>query len=91
MTTPAQPHVETHFAIGLHTFVDYQPRNTLGEEASPQRRMRELLEEARLAVEVGLDVYAVGEPHPRMTWPRRPARCWQPSRPSPRTSSSAAR
>ncbi len=43
--------------LGLATFAD------LASGVSPQQRMRELLEEARLAEQLGLDVFAVGEHH----------------------------
>jgi probable LLM family oxidoreductase len=43
--------------LGLATFAD------LGAGVAPEQRMRELLEEARLADELGLDVFAVGEHH----------------------------
>ena len=43
--------------LGLATFAD------LGAGVTPEQRMRELLEEARLADELGLDVFAVGEHH----------------------------
>ena len=43
--------------LGLATFAD------LGPDVAPEQRMRELLEEARLADELGLDVFAVGEHH----------------------------
>lgn len=43
--------------LGLATFAD------LGPGVAPQQRMRELLEEARLADELSLDVFAVGEHH----------------------------
>jgi len=43
--------------LGLATFAD------LSSGVSPQQRMRELLEEARLADELGLDVFAIGEHH----------------------------
>src|SRR3954466_11572509 len=43
--------------LGLATFADLAPG------ADPQQRMRELLEEARLADELGLDVFAIGEHH----------------------------
>lgn len=52
-----------HFELGLHTFVDYAPKDSAGNAVSPQQRMKDLLEEAKLADEVGLDVYAVGEHH----------------------------
>lgn len=43
--------------LGLHTFVDLAPGQ------SPDKRMNDLLEEIRLADEVGLDVYGTGEHH----------------------------
>jgi probable LLM family oxidoreductase len=43
--------------LGLATFAD------LSSGVSPERRMRELLEEATLADELGLDVFAIGEHH----------------------------
>ncbi len=45
------------FELGLATFAD------LAAGVSPQQRMRELLEEAQLADQLGLDVFAVGEHH----------------------------
>ena len=46
-----------NFELGLATFADLAPG------VSGEQRMRELLEEARLADELGLDVFAVGEHH----------------------------
>src|ERR1700759_466688 len=43
--------------LGLATFAD------LSSGISPQQRMQNLLEEAELAEQVGLDVFAVGQPH----------------------------
>ncbi len=43
--------------LGLATFAD------LGPGVTPQQRMRELLQEAQLADELGLDVFAIGEHH----------------------------
>jgi probable LLM family oxidoreductase len=43
--------------LGLATFADLNPGVT------PERRMRNLLEEAQLADELGLDVFALGEHH----------------------------
>ncbi len=43
--------------LGLATFAD------LGSAISPEQRMRDLLEEAELAEQVGLDVFAIGEHH----------------------------
>jgi probable LLM family oxidoreductase len=43
--------------LGLATFAD------LASGVSPEQRMRDLLEEAKLADELGLDVFAIGEHH----------------------------
>jgi probable LLM family oxidoreductase len=43
--------------LGLATFAD------LASGVSPEQRMRELLEEAELADELGIDVFAIGEHH----------------------------
>src|ERR1700759_5086617 len=43
--------------LGLAPFAD------LSSGISPQQRMRDLLEEAELAEQVGLDVFAIGEHH----------------------------
>src|SRR5690349_24449441 len=43
--------------LGLATFAD------LSSGVSPEQRMRELLEEAELADQLGLDVFAIGEHH----------------------------
>ncbi len=43
--------------LGLATFAD------LSSQISPRQRMRDLLEEAELAEQVGLDVFAIGEHH----------------------------
>jgi alkanesulfonate monooxygenase SsuD/methylene tetrahydromethanopterin reductase-like flavin-dependent oxidoreductase (luciferase family) len=43
--------------IGVYTFAE------LRGDAEPERRLRELMEEAELADDVGLDVFGVGEHH----------------------------
>jgi probable LLM family oxidoreductase len=43
--------------LGVATFAD------LGAGISPEERMRDLMEEVRLADELGLDVFAIGEHH----------------------------
>jgi alkanesulfonate monooxygenase SsuD/methylene tetrahydromethanopterin reductase-like flavin-dependent oxidoreductase (luciferase family) len=43
--------------LGVATFAD------LASGVSPQERMRQLVEEAELADQLGLDVFAVGEHH----------------------------
>jgi probable LLM family oxidoreductase len=47
--------------IGLYTFGELTPGD--GGRATPAERLRDLVEEAVLAEEVGLDVYGVGEHH----------------------------
>jgi probable LLM family oxidoreductase len=49
--------MNTAMELGLATFAD------LGAGITPEQRMRELLEEAQLAEELGLDVFAIGEHH----------------------------
>lgn len=49
--------------IGLTTFGELTADPTTGEKITPQQRLANLIEEARLADELGLDVFAVGEHH----------------------------
>lgn len=49
--------------IGLFTFGDMGIDPETGKPISPEERMRRLMEEVKLADEVGLDVWAVGEHH----------------------------
>ena len=49
--------------LGLYTFGDLIPDPVTGETRTPGQRMRELVKLGRLADEVGLDVFAVGEHH----------------------------
>jgi probable LLM family oxidoreductase len=49
--------------IGLYTFAELQEDPLDGHIISPEQRMRDLVEEAVLAEEVGLDVFGVGEHH----------------------------
>ncbi|HEV3325497.1 MAG TPA: Atu2307/SP_0267 family LLM class monooxygenase [Puia sp.] len=49
--------------LGISTFGEVQPEGVSGVALSSHRRMQELLAEARLAEEVGLHVFAVGEHH----------------------------
>jgi len=48
--------------LGVSTFADTRSAPG-GEPANPARRLREVLEEAELAEQVGLDVFGVGEHH----------------------------
>lgn len=49
--------------LGLITFADMEPENLPGRGINGHQRMQDLLEEIRLADELGLDVFAVGEHH----------------------------
>ena len=51
--------------IGICDFAEVYPDPKTGTQVSPEQRLRDLLEEAELAEQVGLDVYAVGEHHRR--------------------------
>ncbi len=49
--------------LGLYTFAELTPDPATGRAIAPALRLRNLIEEAVLADEVGLDVFAVGEHH----------------------------
>ena len=49
--------------IGIYTFADLGTHPISGEKISPHQRMKNLIEEIKLADEVGLDVFAIGEHH----------------------------
>ena len=49
--------------LGLYTFADVYPDGPGDNSAYTHKRIRELMEEIRLADEVGLDVFGVGEHH----------------------------
>src|SRR4249920_410523 len=49
--------------IGIYTFGDRTPDPKTGKVISPQQRMHDLIQEAELADQVGLDVFGVGEHH----------------------------
>ncbi|RYZ22084.1 MAG: LLM class flavin-dependent oxidoreductase, partial [Sphingobacteriales bacterium] len=49
--------------IGIYTFADVGKHPLTGEVIGFEQRMQNLLEEIKLADEVGLDVFAVGEHH----------------------------
>ncbi|MFT4603566.1 MAG: putative LLM family oxidoreductase [Rhodothermales bacterium] len=49
--------------LGIYTFAENTADSSTGTLQSPQDRMADLLEEIRLADEVGLDVFAIGEHH----------------------------
>ena len=51
------------FEIGFMTFVEVTADPHTGETPSPHQRARETIEQARLADQVGLDLFAVGEHH----------------------------
>ena len=49
--------------LGISTFGEIHPDGTAGKAVNAHKRVQELLEEVKLADEVGLDVYAFGEHH----------------------------
>ncbi|GGA90257.1 Atu2307/SP_0267 family LLM class monooxygenase [Mucilaginibacter rubeus] len=49
--------------LGISTFGEIHPDGTSGNAVNAHKRVQELLEEVKLADEVGLDVYAFGEHH----------------------------
>ena len=49
--------------IGISTFGDIQPDGVSGHAINAYQRMQQLLEEAKLADEIGLEVFALGEHH----------------------------
>lgn len=51
------------FEIGILTFGEITQDHATGALPSPQRRMRETIEMAQVAEQVGLDVFGVGEHH----------------------------
>ena len=49
--------------LGIYTFAALTPDPRSGQVIAPEERLRNLLEEAALADELGLDVFGVGEHH----------------------------
>ena len=49
--------------LGLCSFVETSPDPSTGNLISPEQRLRDLMEEAELADQLGLDVFAIGEHH----------------------------
>jgi probable LLM family oxidoreductase len=49
--------------LGIYSFGDYVPNPPWGQGISPARRLTNLLEEIKLADQVGLDVFSLGEHH----------------------------
>ena len=63
--------------IGVYTFADITPDPHTGKTIGVEQRYAEIIAAAKLADEVGLDVFGVGEHHrldiaiasPRSSWP----------------------
>lgn len=49
--------------LGIFTFVDNNPDPNTGEKLHPSKRLQNLIEEAELADQAGVDVYGIGEHH----------------------------
>jgi probable LLM family oxidoreductase len=59
----AAGHPAPPFELGLYSFAEITPDPATGRVMGPAQRLRELIEEAELADQVGLDVFGVGEHH----------------------------
>ena len=51
------------FELGIFHFGELAPDPSTGRPPAPGTRIRELIEQAKVADEVGLDIFAVGEHH----------------------------
>jgi len=49
--------------LGIYSFVENTPLADTGEARSPEQRLKDMFEEAELADQAGLNVYAIGEHH----------------------------
>ena len=49
--------------LGIYTFADMVPQHVSGKATVAHQRIKDLMEEIKLADEAGLDVFAVGEHH----------------------------
>src|SRR5688572_26165242 len=49
--------------LGIYTFGDHNPNPITGDSVTPKEKLRQTVELAKLADELGLDVFAVGEHH----------------------------
>ena len=49
--------------LGLCSFVEISPDPVTGTLISPEQRLKDLIEEAELADQLGLDVFGIGEHH----------------------------
>jgi len=51
------------FELGIYHFGELAPDPVTGRPPAPGTRIRELIEQAKVADQAGLDVFAVGEHH----------------------------
>src|SRR5690349_21226628 len=49
--------------LGIYTFADMVPQHVSGKATVAHQRIKDLIEEIKLADEAGLDIFAVGEHH----------------------------
>jgi probable LLM family oxidoreductase len=49
--------------LGIYTFAEVTPDHVTGKTVSAHQRLSDLMEEIKLAEQVGLDVFAIGEHH----------------------------
>src|SRR5215210_4293133 len=59
----ASPLSRRRMEIGIYTFGETTPDPVTGSRISTAQRLKDLIEEAELADQVGLDVFGVGEHH----------------------------
>jgi probable LLM family oxidoreductase len=60
---PPRESPDSPFEIGVYAFAEVTPDPVTGRPVHPADRLRDLIEEAVLADELGLDVFGVGEHH----------------------------
>lgn len=54
---------QSSMEIGIYTLADIGPNPLTGKTISVHERVKEIIEAAKLADEVGLDVFGIGEHH----------------------------
>ena len=78
------------FELGIYHFGELSPDPVTHRPPAPGVRLRELIEQAKVADEVGLDIFAVGEHHRGDFAVSAPLSCWRPWPPAPAISSCRA-
>src|SRR5690606_16408221 len=55
--------IQKNMELGLITFADMEPEGLQNNGKAAHQRIRDLMEEIRLADQLGLDVFGIGEHH----------------------------